>query len=115
MQGRAVEMGRLLCWYCKEAVLTGNKWGFVLLTSKSCTMLMLPSSITDVLGIIMDLEHNADAGDIRKLHINVFLSGFNTSVKYVRVGIFGVCVLSCLQYQLHWVGDCSGMIVHLSH
>lgn len=56
----AVEMGRLLCWYCKEALLTGNKWGFVLLTSKSCTMLL--SSITDVLGIIMDFEDNANAG-----------------------------------------------------
>lgn len=96
MQGRAVEMGRLLCWYCKEAVLTGNKWDFVLLTSKSCTM--LPSSTTDVLGIIMDFEDNADAGNIGKLHIHVFLSRFNTSVKYVRVGIFGVCVLSSLQY-----------------
>lgn len=92
----AVEMGRLLCWYCKEALLTGNKWGFVLLTSKSCTM--LPSSITDVLGIIMDFEDNANAGDVGKFHINVFLSRFNTSVKYVRVGIFGFCVLGCLQF-----------------
>lgn len=89
-------MGRLLCWYCREAVLTGNKWGFVLLTSKSCTM--LPSSITDVLRIMMDFEDNAKAGDRGKLHIHVFLSRFNTSVKYVRVGIFGVRVLSCLHY-----------------
>lgn len=80
----------------QEAVLTGNKWGFVLLTSKSCTM--LPSSITDVLGIIMDFEDNANSGDRGKLYIHVFLSRFNTSVKYVRVGIFGVCVLSSLQY-----------------
>lgn len=89
-------MCRLLCWYCREAVLTGNKWGFVLLTSKSCTM--FPSSITVVLGIIMDFEDNANAGVTGKLHINVFLSRFNTSIKYVRVGFFGVCVLSCLQY-----------------
>lgn len=99
MQGRAVEMGRLLCWYCKEAVLTGNKWGFVLLTSKSCTM--LPSSITDVLGIIMDFEDNAE--DMRKLHIHMFLSRFNTNVKYVRVGIFGVCPqLSPVLITLGW-------------
>lgn len=59
---------------------------------------MLPSSITDVLGLIMDFEDNANAGDIGKLHIHVFLSRFNTSVKYIRVGIFRFCVLRCLQY-----------------
>lgn len=59
---------------------------------------MLPSSITDVLGIIMDFEDNANARDIGKLHIHMFLLKFNTSVKYVRVGIFGVCVLSYLLY-----------------
>lgn len=113
MQGRAVEMGRLLCWYCKEAVLTGYKWGFVLLTSKSCPV--LPSSITDVLGIIMDFEDNAYAGDIGKLHINVFLSRFNTSVKYARVG-FLVVVSSAVSST-----NCTGLVTavgsyfHLSH
>lgn len=59
---------------------------------------MLPSSISDVLGIIMDFEDNANAGDRGKLYIHVFLPRFNTSVKYVRMGILGVCVLTCLQY-----------------
>lgn len=70
--------------------ITGNKWGCVLLMSKSCTMLMLPSSIIYVLEIITDLEDNTNTGEIGKLQMNLFLSIFNTSVKYVGVGFFGV-------------------------
>ena len=54
MHRKAVEMDRVLCWYCKKTVLTGNKRGFVLLMSKPCMMLMLPSIIIYVLEIIMD-------------------------------------------------------------
>lgn len=98
MQGRAVEMARILCWYCKEAVLTGNKWGFVLLTSKSCTM--LPSSITDVLGIIMDFEDNANARNIGKLHIHMFLSRFSKMLTMSGWGflLFVPSAVSCTNF-----------------
>lgn len=70
--------------------ITGNKWGRVLLMSKLCTMLILPSSIIYVLKIIMDLEDNTNTGEIGKLQMNLFLSRFNTRIKYVGVGFFGV-------------------------
>lgn len=66
--------------------------------SKSCIMLMLPSTIINVLENIMDFEDNTNAGDTGRLQMNLFLSRFNTSVKYLGVGFFGVCVLSGLQY-----------------
>lgn len=90
MHRKSVEMDGGLCWYCKKTVLTGIKWGFVLLMSKLCTMLMFPSSIIYVLEILMDFEDNANAGEIGKLQMNLFSSKFNTSVKW-RGGFF-----SCL-------------------
>lgn len=98
MRRKAVEMDRVSCWNCKKTVLTGNNWGFVPLVSKSCTMLMLPSTIMYVLEILMDFEDNTNAGEIAKLQMNLFLSRFNKSVKYVGVGFFGVCILNSLQY-----------------
>lgn len=99
MQRKAVERDRFLCWYCEKTVLHGTKWSFVLLMSKSCTMLILPSSIIYVLEIIMGFEDNASAGERGKLQINLFSSKFNLSIKYMGVGkVWGVCVLSGLQF-----------------
>lgn len=94
MQRKAVERGRFVCWYCKMIVLHGTKWSFVLLMSKSCTTLMLPSSIIYVLEIIMGFEDNASAEEIGKLQINLFLSKFNPCVKYGGRGGFVVFVSS---------------------
>lgn len=103
MQRKAVERDRFLCWYCKKIVLHGTKWSFVLLMSKSCTTLMLPSSIMYVLEIIMGFEDNASAEEIGKLQINLFLSKFNPSVKNVGRGGFGVLVSSVV-FSSNYIG-----------
>lgn len=72
---------------------------------------MLPCSIIYVLEIVMDFEDNTNAGEAGKLQMNLLLCRFNTNVKYVGVGFFGVCVLSGLQYSLHWVGEYNGMLL----
>ncbi|RMC00031.1 hypothetical protein DUI87_23440 [Hirundo rustica rustica] len=59
-------------------------------------------NITDVLGIIMDFEDNADAGDIGKLHIYVFLSRFNTSVKQ--------CALAALNDVRQYLSEENGHV-----
>lgn len=71
---------------------------------------MLPCSIIYVLEIVMDFEDNTNAGEAGKLQMNLLLCRFNTNVKYVGVGFFGVCVRSGLQYSLHWVGEYNGML-----
>lgn len=59
---------------------------------------MLPSSIIYVVEIIMGFEDNANAEEMGKLQINLFLSKFNPSVKCVGGEVWGVCVLSGLQF-----------------